>query len=131
MYNRVELIGNVGADPDIRAMPNGDKVANIRLATSQKWRDKDGNRHEATEWHSVVVFGPLVQVVEAYVKKGDKLHVAGELRTRKWQDKNGADRYSTEVVLTGPRAVLNMLGGSGGAKTEQSTPNPIDDDIPF
>lgn len=118
MLNEVLLIGNVGANPEIRQTAGGDKVASVRLATSERWKDRQtGERKERTEWHSVVIFGPLVQVVESYVKKGSKLLVRGQLRTRKWQDQAGHDRYTTEVVLSGFNATLSMLdsaGGSGG-----------------
>lgn len=124
MLNEVRLIGNVGADPEIRGMDAGDKVASIRLATSERWKDRQtGEKKERTEWHSVVVFGPLVQVVEQYVKKGSKLFIGGQLRTRKWQDQAGNDRYSTEVVLSGFDAKLQMLdsaGGNGGGRNDYS-----------
>lgn len=131
MFNNVTLIGNVGAEPDIREMNGGEKVANIRLATTERWKDKAGEKKESTEWHSVVVFDRLAGVVSAYVKKGDRLHVVGKLKTRKWQDKAGADRYSTEVVLSGPGAVLNMLSARGDAKAAPAEAKRIDDDIPF
>lgn len=115
MLNQVNLIGNLGADPEIRSFQNGDKVANMRLACSEKWKDRNtGERKEKTEWVSITVFGPLVNVIEQYVKKGSKLYVSGKLQTRKWQDQSGADRYSTEVVLQGPSATLVMLDSAGG-----------------
>lgn len=124
MLNEVRLIGNVGADPEIRGTQGGDKVASIRLATSERWKDRQtGEKKERTEWHSVVVFGPLVQVVEQYVRKGSKLFIGGQLRTRKWQDQAGNDRYSTEVVLSGFDAKLQMLdsaGGNGGGRNDYS-----------
>jgi single-strand DNA-binding protein len=120
--NRVDLIGNLGADPEIRTMSNGNKVANLRIATSESWKDRNtGERKEATEWHQVVLFGDgLVGVVERFLKKGSKVMVTGQLKTRKWTDQQGQDRYSTEVVLQGPKADLTMLdspqGGSGGSQ---------------
>lgn len=116
--NKVILVGNVGKDPEIRTTQDGRKFANLRVATSESWRDKmSGERKERTEWHSVVVFNDnLAKVVEQYVRKGSKLYIEGQLQTRKWQDQSGADRYSTEVVLQGFNGVLTMLDGrSGGA----------------
>ncbi|NHT77525.1 single-strand binding protein [Rhizobium sp. PP-F2F-G38] len=119
--NKVILIGNVGADPEIRRTQDGKPIANLRIATSESWRDRNsGERREKTEWHTVVVFNEgLCKVVEQYVKKGAKLYLEGALQTRKWQDKDGNDRYSTEVVLQGFNSTLTMLdgrdgGGSGG-----------------
>ncbi len=117
--NKVMLIGNVGADPEIRSFQNGGKVANIRLATSENWKDKSGERQERTEWHTVAIFSEgLVNVVERYVKKGSKLFIEGQLQTRKWSDKDGNDRYSTEVVLRGFGGTLTMLDGAGAAAEE-------------
>ena len=116
--NKVILIGNVGKDPEIRRTQDGRPIANLRIATTDSWRDKaTGERKEKTEWHSVVVFNEgLCKVVEQYVKKGAKLYVEGALQTRKWQDKDGQERYSTEVVLQGFNSVLTMLDGrQGGA----------------
>jgi single-strand DNA-binding protein len=118
--NKVILVGNVGADPEIRRTQDGRPIANIRLATSETWRDKNtGERKEKTEWHRVVIFNEgLCKVVEQYVKKGSKLYIEGALQTRKWQDQSGQDRYSTEVVLQGFNSVLTMLdraGGGGGS----------------
>ena len=118
--NKVILVGNLGADPEIRSFQNGGKVANLRLATSESWKDRNtGDRQERTEWHTVAIFSEgLVGVVERFLKKGSKIYVEGQLRTRKWQDQAGNDRYSTEVVLQGPGSVLTMLdgpqGGAGG-----------------
>ena len=118
--NKVMLIGNLGADPEIRSFQNGGKVANLRIATSENWKDRNtGERKEKTEWHTVAIFSEgLVGVVERFLKKGSKVYLEGKLQTRKWQDQNGQDRYSTEVVLQGPNAVMTMLdgaqGGSGG-----------------
>jgi single-strand DNA-binding protein len=113
--NKVILVGNVGKDPEIRRTQDGRPIANIRLATSESWRDKtSGERKERTEWHSVVIFNePLCKVVEQYVKKGSKLYIEGQLQTRKWQDQQGQDRYSTEVVLQGFNGVLTMLDTRG------------------
>ena len=119
--NKVILIGNLGRDPEIRSFPNGGKVANLRIATSEQWKDRQtGERREKTEWHSVAIFSEgLVNVVERFLKKGSKVYIEGQLETRKWQDQSGADRYSTEVVLRGFGGTLQMLdgrdgGGSGG-----------------
>lgn len=118
--NKVILVGNLGADPEVRAMQNGTKVVNLRIATSETWRDKaSGERKEKTEWHRVVIFNEnLSKVAEQYLKKGAKVYVEGQLTTRKWQDKDGQDRYSTEVVLNRFRGELTMLdgrtGGGGG-----------------
>ena len=113
--NKVILIGNVGADPEIRRTQSGAPIANLRIATSESWRDRNsGERREKTEWHNVVVFNEgLCKVVEQYVKKGAKLYIEGALQTRKWQDKDGNDRYSTEVVLQGFNSTLTMLDGRG------------------
>ena len=113
--NKVILIGNVGADPEIRRTQDGRPIANLRIATSETWRDRNsGERREKTEWHTVVVFNEgLCKVVEQYVKKGAKLYIEGQLQTRKWQDQQGQERYSTEVVLQGFNSVLTMLDGRG------------------
>ncbi|MHC5308120.1 single-stranded DNA-binding protein [Bartonella sp. LJL80] len=113
--NKVILIGNLGADPEIRRMNSGDQVASLRIATSESWRDRNtGERRERTEWHSVVIFNDnLVKVVEQYVKKGAKVYIEGQLQTRKWQDQNGNDRYTTEIVLQKFRGELQMLDGRG------------------
>jgi single-strand DNA-binding protein len=119
--NKVILIGNLGADPEIRRTQDGRPVANLRLATSESWRDKaTGERKEKTEWHRVVIFNEnLCRIAEQYLKKGSKVFIEGQLQTRKWQDQSGQDRYSTEVVLQGFRGELTLLdragaGGSGG-----------------
>lgn len=113
--NKVILVGNVGADPEIRRTQDGRPIANLRIATSESWRDRNsGERREKTEWHTVVVFNEgLCKVVEQYVKKGAKLYIEGALQTRKWQDQTGNDRYSTEVVLQGFNSTLTMLDGRG------------------
>ena len=111
--NKVILIGNVGKDPEIRRTQDGRPIANLSIATSESWRDKNtGEKREKTEWHRVVVFSePLCKVIEQYVKKGSKLYIEGQLQTRKWQDKEGQDKYSTEVVLQGFGGTLTMLDG--------------------
>jgi single-strand DNA-binding protein len=113
--NKVILIGNVGADPEIRRTQDGRPIANLRIATSESWRDRNsGERREKTEWHTVVVFNEgLCKVIEQYVKKGAKLYIEGALQTRKWQDQSGNDRYSTEIVLQGFNSTLTMLDGRG------------------
>jgi single-strand DNA-binding protein len=114
--NKVILIGNLGADPEIRRTQDGRPIANLRVATSETWRDKTtGERREKTEWHRVVIFNEgLCKIVEQYLKKGSKVYLEGALQTRKWQDKDGNDRYSTEVVLQGFNSQLTMLDGRGG-----------------
>ncbi len=119
--NKVILVGNLGRDPEVRSFPNGGKVCNLRIATSETWRDRNtGERKERTEWHSVAIFNEnLARIAEQYLKKGSKVYVEGQLETRKWQDQSGADRYTTEVVLRQFRGELTLLdgrdgGGSGG-----------------
>jgi len=114
--NKVILIGNLGADPEVRTFSNGGKVVNLRIATSETWRDKaSGERRERTEWHSVAIFNEgIARVAEQYLKKGSTVYVEGQLETRKWQDQSGNDRYSTEVVLRPYTGNLTMLGGRGG-----------------
>jgi single-strand DNA-binding protein len=110
--NKVIIIGNLGADPETRAMPSGTTVANLRVATSESWRDKQtGEQQERTEWHRVALFGRLAEVAGEYLRKGSQVYIEGSLRTRKWQDKEGKDRYSTEIVGND----MQMLGGRGGA----------------
>ena len=141
--NKVILIGNLGADPETRAMPSGMTVANIRVATSENWKDKQsGENKERTEWHNVAMFGRLGEIAGEYLKKGSKVYIEGSLRTRKWQDNSGADRYSTEVVIAGIGGALTMLDGAsgggeprGGGQSSQSERPPfnddLDDDVPF
>lgn len=119
--NKAILIGNCGQDPELRTFSNGGKIATIRLATSEKWKDKNtGEQKERTEWHTVVVGGEgLVKVVDLYVRKGTKLYIEGSLQTRKWQDQQGNDRYSTEVKVGGPHSQLVLLGGGERGKTER------------
>ena len=114
--NKVILIGNLGRDPEVRSFQNGGKVCNLRIATSENWKDKNtGERREKTEWHTVAIFNEgLVRIAEQYLKKGSKVYIEGQLQTRKWQDQSGADRYSTEVVLQGFGGTLTMLDGRDG-----------------
>lgn len=139
--NKVILIGNAGQDPDVRRMPSGDAVANISLATSETWKDKQGQKQERTEWHRVVFFGKLAEIVEKYVRKGSKLYVEGKLRTRKY-DKDGQTHYSTEVVVDvgGTMQMLDSRQGSSeprdsAAPSAQPQPSSgradYDDEIPF
>jgi single-strand DNA-binding protein len=113
--NKVILIGNLGRDPEVRSFQNGGKVCNLRIATSENWKDRNtGERREKTEWHTVAIFSePLVRVAEQYLRKGSKVYIEGQLETRKWQDQSGQDRYSTEVVLRPYRSELTMLDGRG------------------
>jgi single-strand DNA-binding protein len=149
--NKVILVGNLGADPETRYMPSGDAVTNIRLATTDRWKDKaSGEMKEATEWHRVSFFGRLAEIAGEYLKKGSPVYVEGRIRTRKWQDKEGQDRYSTEIVADSMQ-LLGSRGGAGetaaaregapsysteGMKPVQKKPTPgglaeMDDDIPF
>jgi single-strand DNA-binding protein len=114
--NKVILVGNLGADPEVKSFANGGKICNLRVATSENWTDRaSGERKERTEWHSVVIRSDgLIGIAEKYLRKGKKVYLEGSLQTRKWQDQNGQDRYSTEVVLSGPGAVMTMLDGGPG-----------------
>ncbi len=114
--NKVIIVGNLGRDPEVRSFPNGGKVVNLRIATSETWRDKQsGERKERTEWHSVAIFNEaLGKIAEQYLKKGSTVYIEGQLETRKWQDQSGADRYTTEVVLRQFRGELTLLGGRDG-----------------
>ena len=114
--NKVIIVGNLGADPEVKSFQNGGKVCNLRIATSESWKDKNtGEKQERTEWHSVAIFSEgLAGVAERFLRKGSKVYIEGQLRTRKWQDQSGNDRYSTEVVLQGPGSVLTMLDGAPG-----------------
>jgi single-strand DNA-binding protein len=159
--NKVILVGNLGADPESRSLNNGGEVVNMRIATSESWKDRDGNRQERTEWHNVVIFNEnLGKVAKNYLRKGSKVYLEGQIQTRKWQDQNGNDKYTTEVVLQRFRGELVLLdargeggGGSfgggddygsssgggfgGGGSKPQSRPQPaafdtdLDDDVPF
>jgi len=157
--NKVILVGNLGADPEARSLNNGGEVVNMRVATSEQWKDRDGNRQERTEWHNVVIFNEnLGRVAKSYLRKGSKVYLEGQIQTRKWQDQSGNDRYTTEIVLQRFRGELVLLdsregsgggrsafgedyddfGGSGGGSSRpQSRPQPaafdtdLDDDVPF
>ena len=116
--NKVILIGNLGADPDVRYMPSGDAVANVRIATSETWKDRNtGEKQERTEWHNVVFFGKIAEVVKQYLRKGSKIYVEGKLRTRKWQTQDGQDRYTTEIVvdINGTMQMLDSRQGGGSS----------------
>lgn len=136
--NSVQLIGNLGRDPEVRTMQSGSKVANLRIATSESWT-KDGERQERTEWHSVVIWGKLAEIAERFCRKGSKVYVRGQLQTRKWTDAAGAERYSTETVLQGFGSELILLDGKGERAADgpaqpassSAKPGAIDDDIPF
>lgn len=116
--NKVILVGNLGRDPESRSFQNGGKVVNLRIATSESWKDRNsGERKEKTEWHSVAIFNEgLANVAERFLRKGSKVYIEGQLQTRKWQDQNGQDKYSTEIVLQGFNSVLTMLDGPGGGQ---------------
>ena len=157
--NKVILVGNLGADPEARSLNNGGEVVNMRVATSETWKDKSGDRQERTEWHNVVIFNEnLGRVAKSYLRKGSKVYLEGQIQTRKWQDQSGNDKYTTEVVLQRFRGELVLLdsregsgggrgafnddfsgdfGGGGGASRPQSRPQPaafdtdLDDDVPF
>ena len=143
--NQVSLIGNLGADPEIRSVQSGDKVANLSLATSERWTDKrSGEKREITEWHRVTVWGNLAGIVERYVRKGSKIFVQGQLKTRKWTDREGVERYTTEVVLSGFGSKMVLLsndrqdgGGGGQSQPAQGSAKTADgydidgDEIPF
>lgn len=119
--NMVILVGNIGQDPDTRSFQNGGKVVNLSLATSESWKNRDGERQEKTTWHRIAIFNEgLADVAEKYVRKGSKIYVQGQLQTRKWQDRDGTDRYSTEVVLQGFNAKLVLLSDGRGGNSEGS-----------
>ena len=156
--NKVILVGNLGADPEARSLNNGGEVVNMRVATSESWKNKDGERQERTEWHNVVIFNEnLGRVAKSYLRKGSKVYLEGQIQTRKWQGQDGNDRYTTEIVLQRFRGELVLLdsrggggggggdygdeefggGSSGGGQRNQSRPQPatfdndLDDDVPF
>lgn len=143
--NKVTLLGNLGADPEVRTFQNGGKVCNLRIATSETWKDKNsGEKRERTEWHTVAIFSePLARIAEQYLRKGSKLYLEGQLETRKWQDQSGQDRYSTEVVLRPFSSNLVLLGDNsqGGNSVQRDraagnvdrgyAPSNLDDEIPF
>ena len=122
--NKVILVGNVGQDPEVRYMPNGNAVANVTVATSESWKDAQGVQQDKTEWHRVVVFGKLAEIVGEYVRKGTQVYFEGKLETRKWKDQSGQDRYSTEVKVDGFTGVMQMLGGKQGDSGQSSKPAP-------
>lgn len=129
--NRVTLLGNLGKDPEVRSVQNGGKVANLSVATKETWK-KDGEKMERTEWHRVVIWGPLAEIAEKYLRKGSKVYLSGSLQTRKWTDQSGAEKYSTEVVLQGYGADLVLLDGKqGGESAPAAKTGSMDDDIPF
>ena len=143
--NKVILIGHLGRDPEIRSTQDGRKIANLSLATSESWKDKNtGERRERSEWHRVVIFGPLAEIAEKYLRKGSKVYLEGALQTRKWQDQSGQDKYTTEVVLQQYRGELVMLDGKpegdrapkqesvpGYSPPEPTLPQELEDEIPF
>jgi single-strand DNA-binding protein len=121
--NKVILVGNVGKDPEVRYMPSGDAVANLTIATSESWKDKQGQKQEKTEWHRVVIFGKLAEICGEYVKKGSQLYIEGKLETRKWQDNAGVEKYSTEIKVDSFTGVMQMIGSAnkseGGSAPQQ------------
>lgn len=143
--NKVIIVGNLGRDPEVRSFPSGGKVVNLRIATTESWRDKaSGERKERTEWHSVAIFNEgLAKIAEQYLRKGSTVYIEGQLETRKWQDQSGADRYTTEIVLRQYRGELTLLGGrdgggqddgqqqSGGTAPASNGGFDLDDEIPF
>lgn len=136
--NKVQLIGNVGRDPEIRFAKDGNPIANMSIATSDTWKDKQGQKQEKTAWHRVVVFGKLAEIIQQYVSKGAKIFIEGKLQTKKWTDKSGQDRYTTEIVLDGFNGQMIMLGSPGrGGQQQDDQPPPQqdtqghDDEIPF
>ena len=152
--NKVILVGNLGRDPEVRAMQSGDKVANLNIATSDRWKDRDGQPQEKTEWHRVVVFGRIAEVAEQYLKKGSKVLIEGKLQTRKWTDNTGQEKYTTEIVVNGFSGQMTMLdrassdrmgmggGDNGGFDNSSYDTGPtnaphnnssdnFDDEIPF
>jgi single-strand DNA-binding protein len=159
MVNKVILVGNLGRDPEVRSLPSGQPVANFTVATSRRWKDRDGNRQERTEWHRVVIFNEnLGRVAKSYLRKGSKVYLEGQLQTRKWQDQSGQDKYTTEVVLQRFRGELTLLdragdnvpvengsdfgratpmegagarGGGGPARKPATLAEELDDEIPF
>jgi single-strand DNA-binding protein len=116
MVNKVILIGHLGADPELRFMPNGNGVASVSIATTERYKDKEGNKQEKTEWHRVVFFNKTAEIVGQYLKKGSQIYIEGKLQTRKWQDKDGQDRYTTEIIAS----EMNMLGGKNDSSTQDA-----------
>lgn len=133
MLNQCQFIGNLGQDPEVKSLNNGGEVANFSLGVSESWKDKTtGERKQKTEWVRVVIFGNLVSVVKNYLKKGSKVFVSGKMQTRKWTDKDGAERYSTEIVLQGFDSKLEMLDSKAKAETQnEQVPDVVEDEVPF
>lgn len=131
--NKVHLIGNLDKDPEVRRMTSGDAVVNLSVATSETWKDKSsGERKERTEWHRVVIFNKnLAEVAEKYLHKGSKVYLEGSLQTRKWTDKDGTEKYSTEIILQNFRGELVMLDGPKASDADERAPRQLDDEIPF
>ena len=138
--NKAIIVGNLGRDPEVRRMNNGDAIANLSVATSETWTDKQtGERKERSEWHRVAIFGKLAEIAEKYLRKGSKVYLEGAIQTRKWQDQNGHDKYSTEIVLRGFDAKLVMLDGKADRAPDERqerydtgpASSSIDDDLPF
>jgi len=138
--NKVIVIGNLGQDPETRYMPSGSAVTNLRIATNESWKDKQtGEQKERTEWHSVAMFGKLAEIAAEYLRKGSQVYIEGKLRTRKWQDKQGNDRYTTEIVADEMQMLGGRAGGGApamsdpgtGSAPQRSSPDDFDDDIPF
>ena len=145
--NKVILVGNLGKDPEVRHMPNGDAVANFSIATTDTWKDKNGMRQERTEWHNISMYRRLAEIAGEYLKKGSSVYVEGRLQTRKWQDKNGQDRYTTEIICDQMQMLGGKSGGDGKRDDYDDSPPPppvhrapqqaaprvedMDDDIPF
>lgn len=118
--NKVIIVGNLGNDPEVKYMPSGSAVANLTVATSESWKDKNtGEQKEKTEWHRVAIFGKLAEIAGEYLRKGSQVYLEGQLQTRKWQDQQGQDRYTTEVVIQGFNGVMQMLGGKQGGQQQQ------------
>lgn len=131
--NKCAFIGNLGADPEVRSLNNGGEVVNLRLAVSETWKDKDGNRQERTEWVQVVIFNENIgKVAKSYLRKGSRVYLEGQLQTRKWQDQSGADRYSTEIVLQRFRGELVLLDAKqGGGEDQRREPADFGEEPPF
>jgi single-strand DNA-binding protein len=138
--NKVIVIGNLGQDPETRYMPSGSAVTNLRIATNESWKDKQtGEQKERTEWHSVAMFGKLAEIAAEYLRKGSQVYIEGKLRTRKWQDKQGNDRYTTEIVADEMQMLGSRSGGGApamsdpgtGSTPQRSSSDDFDDDIPF
>lgn len=131
--NKAILIGNLGKDPEMRYMPNGDAVVNFSIATTESYKDRDGNKQDKTEWHNITIYGKLAEIANQYLKKGSSVYIEGRIQTRKWQDKNGQDRYTTEIIAS----AMQMLGDSKPQRQQEprkQAPRPaeeFDDDLPW